>query len=122
VNELSIGSLLATVIYVSWALSAAVLILAKWMGRRPAAAVHLFHELKPFVVPVRIVGFVFDSILRTDQPGWLVFGLVVDLGFWWLVRRDGDDDDRWKRRGRRLSERVAQIGARLTVEPAPVVA
>lgn len=76
----------------------------------------LVAELKPFYLTVVLVRFATESALYGAgiSPG---FNLALGLASWWAIRRNKDDDDRWKRRRERLASRVAQLGGRLAVVP-----
>lgn len=74
--------------------------------------------LRPFFWPAALVGFLLGFLWR-DEP---VRGGAIELAVLlvaWLLLRNVDGDDRWKRRARRAAERVAQAGARLRVVPSP---
>ena len=73
-------------------------------------------ELKPFAL-----GFVLAADLpgiATEPSFWNYLFFAIALGCWWLYRHDKDDDDRWKRRGQKLADKVAEVGGRLQVVPA----
>ena len=73
-------------------------------------------ELKPFVLPAVIGGYVVDAPLR--QLDWSDgLTLALNLLLVWMYHKDEDDDDRWKRRRKKLVERVAEVGGRLQVVP-----
>lgn len=66
--------------------------------------------------PLILVTFVHDA---ATEPGgfWIVLTTAVHLWCWWSLR-DWPDENRWKRRGRRLKEKVAVRGGTLVVESA----
>lgn len=72
-----------------------------------------FFELKPFALPLLALVCLTD-VLTGDLP----VPMQVLLAAWnflsWLVLRTiRDDDDRWKRRRRKVAERIQRQGARL---------
>jgi hypothetical protein len=49
---------------------------------------------------------------------WSYLQMAVDGFVWWAMAREKDDDDRWRRRGKRALEAVRAAGHRLVVVPA----
>lgn len=83
-------------------------------GGEPSRLRAFVNELKlPFAVvliawiPVMIMSGYWSAISDYMMVGFGVLALIVP-----------DDDDRWKRRRRKLRDKVAEIGGRLTVVPA----
>lgn len=75
-----------------------------------------YRELRPFALPLWLVSTGPDLVVH---PNW---GTRIAFGFgavaWLVIRFDKDDDDRWKRRRKRLASKVAEVGGRLQVVPA----
>lgn len=109
---------LAWAIAFAWTISASIL---AWAGlfsmKRPEVARWFFHELRPFYLPAVVlhVGYLsaHDQIL-----GWNTLWATLSLINWWGLKDVDDDDDRWKRRRRKVAEKIARIGGRLAVVPA----
>jgi hypothetical protein len=108
--------LASCVVVVAWVLVAAQLRLAK--PARPARALRWFHELRPFYL-ASVVTFYLTSAYLLGEPAYplLLFGFVADLLAWWLFKDVDKDDDRWKRRRRKLTEKIQRSGSRLVVVP-----
>ncbi len=88
-------------------------------SRRVIQAWHwFFQEVHPFMPGVFVVWYVASVVKagETFQPS-LGFWLGLNLLMWWLINRD-KKDDRWKRRRKKLKEKVARVGTKLVVVPA----
>lgn len=75
-------------------------------------------EIHPFLPAMIVVDLTKDVWGRPVLDGTLSYVLSVLMLFLWATSKD--DDDRWKRRRRKLSAKVAQSGSRLVVVPAGV--
>jgi hypothetical protein len=76
----------------------------------------IFFELRPFYVPAATVNWViYMSTHRMDMIDYL--GLVFTVIAWFWFRNRGGDDDRWKRRAKKLASKVQARGSRLVVVP-----
>ncbi|MCX5066953.1 hypothetical protein OOJ91_13960 [Micromonospora lupini] len=107
---------LATGVILAWVFSGLVLSIAKLLQRgAPSLARNLFHELRPFYLPAVVVAFVASGMLGVGWVRWL--NLALNLWSWWVFRDLDDDDDRWKRRRKRLVERVSVVDGQLRVVP-----
>ncbi|MBM0275140.1 hypothetical protein [Micromonospora tarensis] len=105
---------LATVLILSWIFSGVAIMVAKLLYRDPPRfARTLFHELRPFYLPAVVVAFVTAGMLSDSWWRWL--NLALNVWNWWRLRNLDDDDDRWKRRRKRLAEQVSVSGGRLVV-------
>lgn len=104
-------SMLATMIYGAWLLSA----LALATGYKTDRIRSVYHELKPFYWPLVVLMYLPDLVHRelTFSTIWGVGWAIVG----WFAFRNVDDDDRWRRRHRKLKSRIKQLGGRLTVVP-----
>lgn len=79
----------------------------------------LFHEIKPFYLPMIPIGYV--SMVMTPGSLGFPYGTLVWAGVavmnWFFLRDADDDDDRWKRRKRRATEIISRAGSRLVAVP-----
>lgn len=95
------------------------LILKMWFGRRDHPFLKtprwVWAELRPFYLPAVVVHIVNLSMLG-QVLGWNSFFIACTVLNWWLLK-DADDDDRWKRRKRKLAEKIERQGARLVAVP-----
>jgi hypothetical protein len=111
---------LAKWVLIMWPVSGLGLLLTKLIDAhyRPTFLRFLYHELKPFYLPALAA----YPVLLVLHGGDVTVGELVYVGFSvlnWFVFKDGvDDDDRWKRRLRKLAERIERSGSRLVVVPA----
>lgn len=80
--------------------------------RSPRLVLWVYVEVKPFF-PAALAVHVLGVALGGEVVSAL-FELVGGLLAWRTIGRDSDDD-RWKRRRRKLTERVSRAGSRLTV-------
>lgn len=71
-------------------------------------AVEIRREIWPFAICHPVLRF-FDATSTTERF------ICSCLIFSWAVLRKYDDDDRWKRRGRKAREAVRRLGSRLIV-------
>lgn len=102
-----------------WCSCIAVVTLAGVVKRKDStwavAANTIGSNLHPFI-PVAIVG---DYLANVFLDGHMSIGQVVamatGLAGWWLNR--DTFDDRWKKRGKRLLEKVMQRGSKLVAVP-----
>jgi len=107
---------LATFVVIGNAFGAIGITVARAMGREPSTLMRaLFHETRPFYWPATAL-WAGLHILTGTSP--VMVGVVVAM--WTFAWFGGpDDDDRWKRRRKRLADRVAVAGHRLVVAPTP---
>lgn len=81
-----------------------------------ALPAELHHELWPFALPGLLLSAVYEFLTRD----WLQFGsALVMLAIWARTRNWPGDDDRWRRRRRKLAATVQRQGGRLVITPAP---
>lgn len=89
----------------------------------PAIAGWIYHEFRPFYLPTSVTAFLLVlsvGAMVGPMSGAVAVGvpkLIIDVGIWHALRNIDSDDDRWKRRRRRLAEKVAVEGGRLIVAP-----
>lgn len=108
---------LAYTVHSAWVYSAVYLTLGRSFGwPRPAWVRWFFHETRPFYLPAVLVE-IGDWSLRGTLLGWNTLAAAVALAAWWWFK-DADEDDRWRRRLRKVAEKIARAGARLVVVPA----
>lgn len=103
--------------HIVWLVSWAFVALPPFWGRSvPPLARWVFNEGRP-LMPVAIIAvFLIDALLRgTDGMAWRIVALAIWMWNWWRSGRD--KDDRWKRRKRKLHERVARVGTKLVAVP-----
>lgn len=74
-------------------------------------------EIRPLYYPSAALN-AWDTMSQADTPAWskawILFGVFVG---WYLLKSLGDDD-RWKRRRKKLLEKVSSVGGRLVITPA----
>lgn len=73
-------------------------------------------ELKPFSLALLLADYL--PGIATDPGPWRYIGFALGLWCWHFYRHDKDDDDRWKRRKRKLAQKAAEVGGRLVLVPA----
>jgi hypothetical protein len=93
--------------------------LSVWLGSRtgrdvPELARTIRAELKPFALWLLLAEYA--PIIAADATLWNLLGLGFQLSLWLFYRR-GDDDDLWKRRRKKLADKVAEVGGRLVLVP-----
>lgn len=114
---------LATGIYLMWTLSLAVALMGSLLGMiKPGSqlldamwqAFARIHQELWIVVPPCIA---LAAVDHWHAHSW--FGLFTDALtlFNWVHYRDWPDENRWKRRGRKLRDAVAERAGRLVVVP-----
>lgn len=107
---------LASVVTAMWSWSGLALSLCKDFGwRRPAAARWLWAELRPLYLP-SVLLLIGNDAMHGEIVGWNALWAALCLVNWWFLK-DVDEDDRWKRRRRKVAEKVARMGSRLVVVP-----
>lgn len=119
---MTVARLLASGVHMSWLLACFALTIGRSRGRQDAGwyavAGAVWAELKPFYLPalvIRQAHYFGDSTF--PLPLQVVF-LGIEVYLWFAFRHLGDDD-RWKRRRRKLAEKVSRVGSRLVVAPTP---
>ena len=77
------------------------------------------YELMPFRWAIA-VGIQVTGIIDGDGRGpWAVAAALAYYFNCWMFRpRDDEDDDRWKRRRKKLASKIAEVSGRLQVVPA----
>ncbi len=77
----------------------------------------IFHELK-YVVPVLILIAAGCHVILGHEKDvlWAILSAASWAGFMYLHR--DDDDDRWKKRRRKVADKIRVRGSRLVAEPA----
>lgn len=91
------------------------IITPKLFGERPRIISHVFFELRPLYIPAHIIVAIHHLTHNPTGNDW--FDLTVGFALAWMMWRYKDDDDRWKRRRRKLAEKVEAVGGKLTVVP-----
>lgn len=77
-----------------------------------AQATALGAELRPFILPAILAQYL---TLATGLPLWLAALAPTTELIIWFPARHLPDDDRWRRRRRRVGDRIRQLVARLVV-------
>jgi len=73
-------------------------------------------ELRPFALALGCSSYL-PNLVHGMRP-WDYVGFGIVLACWAALRHDKDDDDRWKRRRQKLTEKVAEVGGKLVLVPA----
>jgi hypothetical protein len=72
----------------------------------------------PFVFIAAPITIASDARAMLTGPSFMrVLIVPVDVWIVWYAWTHRDDDDPWKRAGKRIGERVAQVGHRLVIVP-----
>lgn len=110
--------LLAVCVHTVWVYTGIIILVSVHIVkiRIPSAIRWLFHELKPFYLPAVGVEII-DSALHGEVHGWNIIWLTIAIATWWFYK-DLDEDDRWKKRRKKLSEKISRVGSKLVVVPA----
>ncbi len=74
-------------------------------------------EITPLFIPADLLCHVWllrpgDGILGYRNMGSLLMvtlSLVLDCVFWWLLRKLDNDDDLWKRRGKKVANKIKSL-------------
>lgn len=102
-------------IYVVWCYAAFIV---KFFGFQ--RFVNIAAELRPFVVPtivIHIVAHILDGKYM-EQWGWIIAITDALMFLVWKWYKDVGDDDRWKKRKRKVAEKVKALSnGRLVVVP-----
>jgi hypothetical protein len=78
--------------------------------------INLRAESKPFALPAVIAMYV--AVVAVGKGGWSNnLTLIIEAACWLYWRKDPDDDDRWKKRRKKVAEQVSVVGGRLQVVP-----
>jgi hypothetical protein len=107
----------AVLVTMVWPFAGLVLTTAHYLHRAEStvnAARRVYHELRPFYLPAVAASHVI-AVWLDGRDGMSYFTLAVDLLCWVAFRNSGGDDDRWKRRRKKLADRVSVVGGRLAV-------
>lgn len=99
-----------------WILTLYACILRKWF----VFAQYVYNEMRPFALCMVLTLCATDILIYPTHilPNILIS--VINILVWWkCMRNDDDDDDRWRKRSRRLREKITALtSGRLVVEPA----
>jgi hypothetical protein len=85
-------------------------------ARFRACLSNLGAEIHPFIPYILVIDLAVDVWGETLLEGWPAYLFKAMAFMIWLTERN--DDDRWKRRRRKLRARLERAGARLIVVPA----
>lgn len=110
-------------VLLTWPLTGMTIMILKLLGGQGHPALEplrfMFCELKPFYLPA-LAAYPMLLVLHGGRPTSLWDAMFIGFAVinWFSYRNDDDDDDRWKRRLRKVAERIERSGARLVVVPA----
>lgn len=106
--------------HATWVWSALIYVYAKRFGGRESL-MHLVSRLKGEIQPLFWPMFVVNSIDIMQGDGNVFVKIIliaINFGGWFVFKDVGDDNDRWKRRGEKLKEKVVELASgRLGVSP-----
>lgn len=111
----ALATVVCDVIYYTFAVSWIVTVVARILDKDNSAtrlANTIGSELRPFVLPAAVAGYLASVVTNGITTGGLIV-LAAQSYAWWASRNDFDD--RWKRRGKRLVEKVQSAGHKLVV-------
>lgn len=122
---MAVFEILASVVTLMWSMHLAIGLVGQlfclirpvpWVETFWRANARMHQELWLFVPPG--VGLAAIEHCHSADLKWLVLFDTLTLINWWRFRDWPDDENRWKRRGRKAKESVSRVGARLVVVPA----
>jgi hypothetical protein len=99
-----------------------------WMlghSKYPTSRLKIFRwirqEVGPFALALVIIRYLTQVYAQADSGALInrnaVIGLALGAVFWLELRKDPDDDERWKRRRRQLGRLVRTATGRLIIAP-----
>lgn len=92
---------------------------SQWLARASELANDLWNEIKYLYLAENVIGPFLDNAADGRAAGPVDYiASLLGAGLWWWMGRVFDDDDRWKKRKAKLTEKVSQVGGRLVVVPA----
>lgn len=116
---------LATMLYALWFATIIALVADRWIGKGATACkvlVWLYHEIKVLYLVALVSGPLLEANLLTAGHLSTMDYVRIAVGpvaWHWVNEIIGDDDDhRWRRRRKKIADKVAQMGGRLVVVPA----
>ncbi len=110
---------LASWVSLTWSISLLLRVVGKVKGSdRFASAAFLYFELMPFYPYAVVASYVLDAVEAGEVTILRTVSTAISLVCWRYWSRN-DPDDRWKKRRKKAVEKVARVGGRLVVVPAP---
>lgn len=106
-------AMLAGVVYLIYIFGRLYIEIATIFTAAPHWLTVIVGELKP-LFGLSVMVWIPVTLMSGRTPGWFDY-LIVAQGI--LIFFAPDSDDRWKRRSRKLHDKVTEIGGRLTVVP-----
>lgn len=106
-------------VYFGWIWSGIVCAVTRIFDRWPmsrAIASRLHGELRPLYWPAVSV-LMIDTMQAPGNPWLKPLAIGLYVWMWYAYKNEGDDDDRWKKRLKKLKEKVAVQSGRLVVTP-----
>lgn len=102
----------------SWVASAIFIeISKKFLGYVHRTIKNIYLEIKPFYLSVVIVYITSLSVQGKMLNGWNIWSSFIWLVCWWVYKNVLDDDNRWKKRKKKVLDKVRRLGSRLVVVP-----
>jgi hypothetical protein len=112
---------LSSWVYAMWLWSSLLYTVTKQLGIRESL-MHLTSRLKGELQPLYWPAFAVNSIDIMQSDDNVFFKIIIiaaQFGVWFVFKDVGDDNDRWKRRGEKLHEKIVELAnGRLGVSPA----
>lgn len=106
-------------LFICYLFSGLFLRMAHELGRDRSRVINLIWKWSKWPSLAYVVSAPLLDVLNHNEQHWYSSLLYVWNGVvWWLYRDMGDDDD-FKKLGKRIKEKVAQMGNKLVVIPAP---
>lgn len=113
-----LANLFAEALMFSWLLAAVAVVASRnWPELIHPWFRTIYFELRPFYLPAAAIrgGYL---LAAGRGPLWATWvGIGLDLLAWLVYRGVGGDDDRWKRRWRKVGQAIQRLGSRLIVVP-----
>jgi hypothetical protein len=76
----------------------------------------LYFELRPFY-PVTRTAYWILTMMHRPLSWWMYIFMGLDVLCWFILKDRTDDEDRWKRRRRKVAEKIKATNGKLTVVP-----
>lgn len=77
----------------------------------------IFHEVKPFFRPFAVI-LCLNHTFPLNSWSWVSLLILAGQFVLFYFYKDIDDDDRWKKRKRRVLDKITITDGKLTVIPA----
>lgn len=101
-----------------WLWTCMFISLVRFRGREPSpVAFAIRAEIRPLVPTLAVVDL-FCTLMVVHSLGNRVMAVAVCALALFLYVKEEDDDDRWKRRRKKVTDKIKAIGHKLVVSPA----